>query len=201
MRRQGSKSKIQQQHTQGQTQASKNFVGKLPPSTEQYSQNPKTGNIVQNLSANLESNSTAQTSESQSNNEVQTFLSSIKLEKYCDKFNENGIEDLETILELKDDHLEQIGVPLGHKLKIMKKIKDMRASKGMSVPQSRQGTTRGDTETQANNSAQGTGKAVSFAQTAADQQTSATKDSALESSFKGGQYDEAESHAQFQEAL
>jgi len=27
-----------------------------------------------------------------------------------------------------------MGVPLGHKLKIIKKIKDMRAGKGMSVP-------------------------------------------------------------------
>jgi len=128
---------------------------------------------------------------------VQAFLSSIKLEKYCDKFNDNGIEDLETILELKDDHLEQIGVPLGHKLKIMKKIKDTRASKGMTVPQSRQGTTRGEqeTSTQASSQAQSSGKAVSFAQTAADQPPPVSKDSALGSSFKGAQYDEAESHA------
>jgi|TARA_B110001450_G_scaffold241411_1_gene250887 hypothetical protein len=47
---------------------------------------------------------------------------------------ENGIEDLETILELKDDHVEQMGVPLGHKLKIIKKIKDIRSDKGMTVP-------------------------------------------------------------------
>ena len=47
---------------------------------------------------------------------------------------ENGIEDLETILELKEDHVEQMGVPLGHKLKIIKKIKDIRSDKGMTVP-------------------------------------------------------------------
>lgn len=66
--------------------------------------------------------------------EVREFLEEIKLEKYFDKMIDNGIEDLETILELKDDHVEQMGVPLGHKLKIIKKIKDMRAGKGMSVP-------------------------------------------------------------------
>ena len=47
---------------------------------------------------------------------------------------ENGVEDLETILELKDEHVEQMGIPLGHKLKIVKKIKDMRTDKGMSAP-------------------------------------------------------------------
>jgi len=30
-----------------------------------------------------------------------------------------------------------MGIPLGHKLKIVKKIKDMRTDKGMSAPQSR----------------------------------------------------------------
>ena len=71
--------------------------------------------------------------------EVRNFLEEIKLEKYFDKMIENGIEDLETILELKDDHVEQMGVPLGHKLKIIKRIKDMRTNKGVSVPQSRDG--------------------------------------------------------------
>ena len=28
-------------------------------------------------------------------------------------------------MELKDEHLEQMGIPLGHKLKIVKKIKDL----------------------------------------------------------------------------
>ena len=65
------------------------------------------------------------------------FLATVKLDKYADKFIDNGIEDLETILELQDQHLQQMGVPLGHKLKILKRIKDLRAEKGMSIPQSR----------------------------------------------------------------
>lgn len=71
--------------------------------------------------------------------EVGAFLNSIALEKYKDRFIENGIEDEETILELSDDHLDALTVPLGHKLKILKRIKMLRQEKGMSVPESRQG--------------------------------------------------------------
>jgi hypothetical protein len=46
---------------------------------------------------------------------------------------------LEIILELDEKHLEMMSIPLGHKLKIMKRIKDMRKEKGMTVPESRQG--------------------------------------------------------------
>lgn len=59
--------------------------------------------------------------------EVMSFLGSISLEKYVTKFVDNGVEDLETILELQDAHIEQMGIPLGHKLKIIKRIKEMRA--------------------------------------------------------------------------
>jgi hypothetical protein len=45
-------------------------------------------------------------------------------------------------LELDDKHLEQMNIPLGHKLKIMKRIKDIRRDRGMTVPESRQGGTR-----------------------------------------------------------
>ena len=57
--------------------------------------------------------------------------------RYKDIFLDNGVEDLETILELDDKHLEQMSVPLGHKLKIMKRIKEIRLEKGMYVPPSR----------------------------------------------------------------
>ena len=66
-------------------------------------------------------------------------MNSIALTKYKDRFIENGIEDEETILELNDEHLDALTVPLGHKLKILKRIKMMRQEKGMSVPESRQG--------------------------------------------------------------
>ena len=58
--------------------------------------------------------------------EVDEFLGSITLQKYYEMFAENGIEDLETILELNDTHLDAMAVPLGHKLKILKRIKTVR---------------------------------------------------------------------------
>ena len=40
---------------------------------------------------------------------------------------------------MNDEHLDALSVPLGHKLKILKRIKLIRSDKGMSVPESRQG--------------------------------------------------------------
>ena len=71
--------------------------------------------------------------------EVDSFLNSIALAKYKDRFIENGIEDEETILELNDEHLDSLSVPMGHKLKMLKRIKIIRSEKNMSVPESRQG--------------------------------------------------------------
>ena len=57
--------------------------------------------------------------------------------KYLEKFKENGIEDLETILELKDTHLDAMQIPLGYKLKILKRIKIVRQEIGLTEPESR----------------------------------------------------------------
>jgi hypothetical protein len=60
------------------------------------------------------------------------FLNSVGLAgRYREVFLDNGVEDLETILELDDKHLEQMSVPMGHKLKILKRIKEIRQEKGM----------------------------------------------------------------------
>ena len=53
----------------------------------------------------------------------------MNLAKYTKVFIENGVDDLEIILELDDKHLEQMSIPLGHKLKLMKRIKDLIYSK------------------------------------------------------------------------
>jgi hypothetical protein len=55
------------------------------------------------------------------------------LDKYFKKFVENGIEDQETILELSDMHLDAMEIPMGYKLKILKKIKTLREDCGLSV--------------------------------------------------------------------
>lgn len=56
--------------------------------------------------------------------EVDKFLMSIKMEKYSQLFLDNGIEDLEILEELSEIHLEQLGLPLGHRIKILKKIRE-----------------------------------------------------------------------------
>ena len=58
-------------------------------------------------------------------NEVDKFLKSMGLEKYSKIMNENGIDDLEILQELNETHLEELGIVLGHRLKILKKIKEM----------------------------------------------------------------------------
>lgn len=82
---------------------------------------------------------------------MEDFLQGINLLKYKDTLLDNGVEDLETILEMDEKHLEQMGIPLGHKLKIMKRIKDCRREKGMEVPESRQGGERPKPSNLANN--------------------------------------------------
>ena len=84
---------------------------------------------------------------------------------------------METVLELKDEHIEQLGVPLGHKLKIIKKIKDLRQAKGLSVPPSRQG------------------------QKPQSRQAEAATENKAPADVNAAAYDEGESHRQFQEAL
>jgi hypothetical protein len=45
------------------------------------------------------------------------------MEKYYSTLIDNGIDDMEIVLELNEQHLTNIGIPLGHRIKFMKKIK------------------------------------------------------------------------------
>lgn len=65
------------------------------------------------------------------------FLASINLQKYLPKFTHLGITDMETVLELQDFHLDAMEIPLGYKLKILKRIKNLRQEMGLSLPESR----------------------------------------------------------------
>eukprot|EP00826_Nyctotherus_ovalis_P001517 TRINITY_DN10244_c0_g4_i1.p1 TRINITY_DN10244_c0_g4~~TRINITY_DN10244_c0_g4_i1.p1 ORF type:complete len:269 (+),score=90.87 TRINITY_DN10244_c0_g4_i1:590-1396(+) len=66
--------------------------------------------------------------------EVDAFLQSISLERHKDLFIANGFEDLDSILELRDEHFQFMQVPLGHKLKILKRVKELRKDSPESVP-------------------------------------------------------------------
>ncbi|CAI2367554.1 unnamed protein product [Moneuplotes crassus] len=109
--------------------------------------------------------------------EVDSFLGEIKMEKYKDVFIDNGIEDRETIMELKEEHLEQMNLPLGHKLKIMKRIKDINKKKNVAREQVRK---QEEIKT-------------SMAASTSSQQNS--------SNLLDGVYDEEENKKEFQQAL
>ena len=72
----------------------------------------------ENLTSNLTKALAGGESNENSYADVEVFLESISLDKYIDAFIDNGIEDLDTILELNDTHLETMKIPMGHKLKI-----------------------------------------------------------------------------------
>jgi hypothetical protein len=73
----------------------------------------------------------AETPQTIDNPEVYEFLFEINLHKYYAKFTESSICDLQTILKLKDDQLDAMGIPLGYKLKILKQIKTKREQLGL----------------------------------------------------------------------
>ena len=131
--------------------------------------------------------------------EVTEFLASINLEKYESKLTENGIEDLETILELNDTHLDAIGIPLGYKLKILKRIKTVRQEKGLSQPESR---ARPDSAVSKAES-KDTSSAQLPAKSALKQKkvVEATVEPIDKKVTIEGEFNEAESHNSFLEAL
>jgi hypothetical protein len=133
------------------------------------------------------------------------------------------------VLELQDKHVEQMGIPLGHKLKIIKRIKDLRTEQGLSVPQSAQSTrskaesvkyedgisTRPVTQIDYEELPEPTAEASTAVMT---EQKSAKKEKFKEvtrkvtfkdqvdsqvgiEQLKDGQYNEEESHAGFMDAL
>eukprot|EP01022_Parablepharisma_sp_SALTPOND_P017847 TRINITY_DN289_c0_g1_i1.p6 TRINITY_DN289_c0_g1~~TRINITY_DN289_c0_g1_i1.p6 ORF type:complete len:239 (-),score=54.86 TRINITY_DN289_c0_g1_i1:8086-8802(-) len=66
--------------------------------------------------------------------EVESFLGGIGMQKYLQTFIKNGFEDLETILELRDADFTAMGIPLGHKLKMLKKIKELKPAEPKPAP-------------------------------------------------------------------
>jgi len=56
--------------------------------------------------------------------ELANFLDSIGLIKCLTRFVEHGFQDVESLRELQDSHLDKMQFPLGYKLKILKKVKE-----------------------------------------------------------------------------
>mmetsp|Transcript_33016 Transcript_33016/g.58102 ORF Transcript_33016/g.58102 Transcript_33016/m.58102 type:complete len:483 (-) Transcript_33016:32-1480(-) len=67
--------------------------------------------------------------------EVLNFLKEIGLERYWDSFREAQVTDIEVLYELTDEHLTSIGLPIGHRIKLLKRIRETRNdSKPISPP-------------------------------------------------------------------
>lgn len=58
------------------------------------------------------------------NDEIFGFLVSCGLEKYHKVFLDNGIDEMEILMEITEGHLSNLNIPLGHRLKILKNIKE-----------------------------------------------------------------------------
>jgi len=53
--------------------------------------------------------------------EISEFLNEINLGNYLNLFVENGVDDLKKITQIDEKILDQMKIPLGHKLKILRK--------------------------------------------------------------------------------
>ncbi len=55
--------------------------------------------------------------------EISDVLAGMKLEKYEPRLVESGVRTLDDLSQVSEEKLTELKVPLGHKLKLMKKIK------------------------------------------------------------------------------
>eukprot|EP01017_Pseudomicrothorax_dubius_P039817 TRINITY_DN6158_c0_g1_i1.p1 TRINITY_DN6158_c0_g1~~TRINITY_DN6158_c0_g1_i1.p1 ORF type:complete len:381 (+),score=71.47 TRINITY_DN6158_c0_g1_i1:54-1196(+) len=60
------------------------------------------------------------------NCQVLKFLQDLRLETHFDKFIENGFDEGGLLLELNEEYLGAMDIPLGHQIKIMKKVEELR---------------------------------------------------------------------------
>jgi hypothetical protein len=75
-----------------------------------------------------------------SQEDLKNFLLSCGLEKYLKLFKDQGIEDLEILQEVTETHLQDMGIPIGHRLKLLKKLKEAKEPKSQEpLPETLQG--------------------------------------------------------------
>ncbi|CAG9326257.1 unnamed protein product [Blepharisma stoltei] len=93
-----------------------------PPSSQSAKRPEKTDKFIP-TSALIE-DSSPKIEETSKANPIMDFLISCGMEKYYNLLIENGIDELEILLELTEDHLNNLNIPLGHRLKLLKKIRE-----------------------------------------------------------------------------
>lgn len=126
--------------------------------------------------------------------EVESFLAGLKLDRYVSLFMDNGFESMDVVMEMQESHMREIGMAVGHIVKLRKKLTELRPASPAAKPVGPSSSTTGSSLQ----------KKVSFGATEAREivQTPAKSSTATASTdLKAGEFDEAESAASFQEAL
>merc|ERR1712060_990506 len=67
--------------------------------------------------------------ESASPGEVREFLEQCGLGPHLDTLIRHGFDRMEALQEMREEHLEALGIPLGHRLLLMKHLRSARGSK------------------------------------------------------------------------
>jgi len=57
---------------------------------------------------------------------VHEFLQSVGLGQYADAFLQSGFDDIETLLDMEEADMKDIGIPRGHILKLRRKLKELK---------------------------------------------------------------------------
>eukprot|EP00397_Hematodinium_sp_SG-2012_P034824 GEMP01037389.1.p1 GENE.GEMP01037389.1~~GEMP01037389.1.p1 ORF type:complete len:463 (+),score=127.94 GEMP01037389.1:109-1497(+) len=142
--------------------------------------------------------------------EVEAFLSETGLERYFKLFEEHGFDCMESVGCVSEDHLRGMGIPMGHCVKIMKRIQEKNAT---DKPKHTAGSTQSTPvlEPLSPPGAQGIPglqrvSKVSFSPDASEKKESAalagtSGDGEATGSLMDGAFDEAESAASFKEAV
>jgi class 3 adenylate cyclase/predicted ATPase len=65
--------------------------------------------------------------------EIGNWLKNLGLDQYEDKFRESGI-DTDVLSELSDEHLKDLGLPLGHRLKMLRAIRALGNERALHSP-------------------------------------------------------------------
>jgi len=74
--------------------------------------------------------------------EVAEFLEGLGLSRYCSLFTEHGFDDMESVLEMQDPHMDAMGIAMGHKLKIAKRIRELKPPPTPPQPRSARSSMR-----------------------------------------------------------
>ena len=106
---------------------SKNIPQIRPPSSEKKIIIPSNElDPVKHSGKSIEDNLKKALQNQKGNNEVTNFLINISLPQYINVFQENGFDDMEILIDINTKYLVDMKIPAGHQIKIMKNIEKLR---------------------------------------------------------------------------